>query len=78
MKAMTESAIHAMLRTGERAAVGRSADASRRPLSIVREPKGVSLTALVREVYRSYKWENVLWITLGLSSLVLLALSFLI
>jgi hypothetical protein len=77
MKANVQTAMPAMLQAGARVST-QSAQRKRRQLWTIREVKTTSLTALVRQVDRSYYWENALWITLGLVSLVLLVLSFLL
>jgi hypothetical protein len=77
MKTMTQSAIAPVLRAGTRAAKSPSTEGLRRSSTSARQANDTSLTALVRQVHPSYRWENALWITLGLTSLALLALSFL-
>jgi hypothetical protein len=75
---MTESAIPLMFRAGETVAQSRSAETVHPTLPIVGDAKVISLRALVRQVYPSYRWENACWITLGSASLLLLVLSLLV
>ena len=78
MKTMTQSAIAPILRAGTRpAAKSPATEELRRWSTAPHQANDISLTALVGQVRASYRWENALWITLGLTSLALLALSFL-
>jgi len=78
MKANAQTAMRSMLKADARVSQNLFSELTSRQVLRISEPKVTSLTALVRQVRRSHRWENALWLTLASSSLALLLMSFLL